>query len=421
MKQSELFTRTSRSVSSDEASLNARLLQQGGFISRELAGVYNFLPPGLRVLNKIISIIREEMNSIGGQEIMMSALQGQAAWEASRRWDDDEMDIWFKTSLKNGSMLGLAPTHEEPLTVLMKQFIHSYRDLPAFPYQFQTKFRNEKRAKAGILRAREFIMKDLYSFCRNSSELDEFYEEAKKAYSRIFSRLGLGGITYLTLAGGGTFSKFSHEFQTVCANGEDTVYIHGKDRIGINKEIFTDEILKEFNYKREDFASEKTIEVGNIFKLGTKFSEALGLNYADENDCRKPVVMGSYGIGPARVMGTVVETYNDENGIIWPPGIAPYSVHLLSLGGNETVMKKSAELYEKIGRSGLEVLWDNRTDVHPGMKFSDADLIGCPLRLVVSQKTLKNGKAEIRHRSDGKTVFIDDSLVINYLMENLPE
>lgn len=419
MKQSKLFTKTSKTLPKDEVSLNSQLLLKSGFIDKEMAGAYSFLPLGHRVLNKIINVIREEMNAIDGQEMMLTSLQSPATWEPTDRWDDQKMDVWFKTELKNGNQLGLAPTHEEPLTKLMKKFINSYKDLPVFAYQFQTKFRNETRAKSGILRTREFIMKDLYSFCRTQEELDEYYERAKAAYVKIFARLGLGAITYVTFASGGTFSRFSHEFQTLCEYGEDIIYINEEKKIAINREIFTDEIIKEFGLQKEDFVEKKAIEVGNIFKLGTKFSDALGLQFVEENGERKPVIMGSYGIGPARAMGTVVETCNDEKGIIWPKNIAPFQVHIISLGKDEVIASESEKLYTQLLAHNLEVLWDDRPNVNPGAKFADSDLIGCPIRITVSGKNIENRQYEVKRRIGGDAMYIPQENILEFLEKEL--
>jgi prolyl-tRNA synthetase len=406
MRQTELFTKTSKDSPKDEQSINSILLLRAGFIDREIAGVYSFLPLGNRVLQKIIDVIRDEMNKIGGQELLLTALQSPGTWESTNRWDDSSMDIWFKTKLKNKKDLGLAPTHEEPITNLMKKFITSYKDLPIYAYQFQTKFRNETRAKSGILRTREFIMKDLYSFCSDEQSLDEFYERAKEAYIRIFDRLGIGSKTYVTFASGSTFSKYSHEFQTVCDYGEDTIYIHEQTRIAVNSEIYNDEVLTELGLLGEKFTEAKSIEVGNIFKLGTKFSSALGLTYNDANGQQSPVVMGSYGIGPARVMGTIVESNYDDNGIIWPKEIAPFHIHLIHIGKDDESFTKAEQIYSEILNLGYEVLYDDRSTVSPGAKFKDSDLIGCPLQVIISQKNLKENVAELKTRSTGKKEFI---------------
>jgi prolyl-tRNA synthetase len=417
MRQSQLFTKTRREAPSDEVSKNAQLLIRAGFVHKEMAGVYSFLPLGLRVLNKIIQIIREEMNAIGGQEMLMTTLQEPNAWKKTNRWSDEGIDIWFKTALKSGSELGLAPTHEEPLTAIMREHIASYRDLPKYAYQFQTKFRNELRAKSGILRSREFIMKDLYSFSRDEEEFKKFYEACAEAYLKIFERAGLGGKTYRTFASGGSFSKFSDEFQTICPAGEDTIYIHEGRKLGVNKEVYNDATLSELGLRKEDLREEKGIEVGNIFPLGVRFSDALGLNYKNEAGSSVPVVMGSYGIGPARLMGTVVEALSDDKGIVWPEAVAPFRVHLVQLGDDAEVQKEAEEMYRSLTAAGVEVLWDDR-DARAGEKFADSDLIGIPLRIVVSQKSLSEGKFECVERHSGVTTQRSLTELIGQLTSN---
>jgi prolyl-tRNA synthetase len=403
MKQSELFTKTRREAPKDEVSKNAQLLVRAGFVHKEMAGVYSYLPLGLRTLNKVIQIIREEMNAIGGQELFLSTLQPAEHWEKSDRWSKESIDVWFKTELASGGELGLAPTHEEPITAIMREHISSYRDLPACAYQFQNKFRNELRAKSGIMRSREFIMKDLYSFSRDEAQFRKFYEQCADAYLKIFSRVGLGELTYRTFASGGSFSKFSDEFQTISPAGEDVIYVHKEKRIAVNKEVYQDDILADLGLNKDELVEEKSIEVGNIFPLGTRFSDVLGLTYKDEEGTAKPVIMGSYGIGPARLMGTVVETFADEKGIVWPEEIAPFRVHLVEIMSESAeVHAEAAELYRALTEAGVEVLWDDR-DVRAGEKFSDSDLIGIPLRVVVSEKTLAAGKFECVERSTGHT------------------
>lgn len=402
MKQSQLFTRTRREAPKDEIAKNADLLIRAGFINKDMAGVYSFLPLGLRTLNKIITIIREEMNSIGGQEIELTALQDKKIWQDSGRWDDEVIDIWFKTKLKNGNELGLAFTHEEPLTVLMRDHIRSFRDLPCLVYQFQTKFRNEIRAKSGILRGREFLMKDLYSFSKDTTEHDSVYEKVKQAYIRIFDRVGIGNETYLTFAGGGSFAKYSHEFQTLTEAGEDTIYVHEGKKIAINKEVLNDEVLSELGLLRSDLKEKKAIEVGNIFSLGTKFSDALNLKYSDSESNSKSVVMGSYGIGPSRVMGTIAEIWSDDKGLRWPESIAPFDIHLVALFDKDGKVKQVTDsLYKKLIEQGKEVLYDDR-EATAGEKFSDADLIGIPKRIIISEKTLSNNSIEVKDRITGK-------------------
>jgi len=399
MKQSELFTKTRREGPKDEVSKNAELLIRAGFIHKEMAGVYDFLPLGLRVINKIVAIIREEMNGIGGQEVHLSAMQDKSKWEATNRWNDEIVDIWFKTKLKNDAELGLGFTHEEPLTAIMKDHIRSYKDLPRAVYQFQNKFRNEARAKSGILRGREFLMKDLYSFNTNEVEHAKFYEKAKAAYGKIFDRLGLGDRTYVTFAAGGTFSKYSHEFQAVCEAGEDTIFVDEANRLAVNKEVMTDDVLDDLKLKREDMKEYKSIEVGNIFSLGTKFSDALGLKFKDEAGKSFPVVMGSYGIGPSRVMGTIAELWSDDKGLVWPESVAPFKIHLIALFDEGGMVRSAADrIYDQLMQKGVEVLYDDR-ECGAGEKFSDADLIGIPWRYVVSEKTMSNGSVEIKKRN----------------------
>jgi len=408
MRQSQLFTKTRREAPQGEVSKNAQLLIRAGFVHKEMAGVYSYLPLGLRVLNKIIGVIREEMNAIGGQELLLTTLQDPEVWKKSGRWSDEVNDTWFKTHLHSGeqfhsgSELGLANTHEEPLTALMRNHISSYKDLPKYAYQFQTKFRNELRAKSGIMRSREFIMKDLYSFSRDEEGFREFYERAAEAYLKVFKRAGLGEHTYRTFASGGSFSKFSDEFQTVCGAGEDTIYINEGRRLAINKEVYNDQTLSELGLRKEDLREERAIEVGNIFPLGTKYSAALGLTYKNEAGEEVPVVMGSYGIGPGRLLGTVVEVLSDEKGMVWPEEVAPFSIHLVQLGEDEDVKKEAEEIYRSLVEARVEVLFDDRT-MRAGEKFADSDLIGIPLRVVVSQKTLAEGKCECVERASGTT------------------
>ena len=412
MLQSKLFTKTKKEAPSDEVSRNAELLIRAGYIYKEMAGVYDYMPLGLRVLNKIIGIIREEMNAISGQEVTLTSLQEKSTWEPTNQWDDEQVDIWFKTKLKNDTELGLAVTHEPAMTKMLKDYIQSYRDLPQYVYQFQTKFRNETRAKSGIMRTREFIMKDLYSFDVDEASHLEFYEKAKQAYKKVFQRLGIGHITYLTFASGGMFSKFSHEFQTISGAGEDTIYVDEGKGIALNKEVYTDEVIESLGLDKSTLVEKRSVEVGNIFTLGTRFSDALGLAYTNEAGESKSVFMGSYGIGPGRVMGTIVETLSDDNGIIWPESIAPFQVHLLALGEDDSVKAKATEVYEKLIAQGVEVLFDDRTGISAGEKFADADLLGMPLRAVISKRSLEESGVEIKKRTEekGRVVSVDEFL-----------
>lgn len=403
MKQSQLFTKTRKEAPKDEVSVNAQLLIRAGFVNKEMAGAYSYLPLGLRVLNKISNIIREEMNAIGGQEIYMTVLQEKETWEKTGRWDDKIVDNWFKTSLKNGTELGLGFTHEEAIAKIMKNYISSYKDLPFCAYQIQTKFRNEPRAKAGLMRGREFCMKDLYSFSKNKEEHEAFYEKMKDVYMKVFSRLGMGDKTYVTISSGGTFSKYSYEFQTLSEAGEDTIYIDEEKKIAINKDDFNDDVLTDFNLNidKKKLIEKKAIEVGDIYSLGYKFSEPFNLTYKDENGKEEFVYMGSYGMSPSRLMGAVVELNSDSKGITWPENVAPFKVHLLSLGENDEAEK----IYKNLLEKGIEVLYDDR-EVSAGEKFADSDLIGIPLRIVISKKSLAAGGAEIKKRDSEKSEII---------------
>jgi prolyl-tRNA synthetase len=412
MRQSQLFTKTKKDSPADEISLNAELLIKAGFISKEMAGVYSYLPLGLRVIKKIEDIIREEMNKIGGIEMKTSILQNKEIWEKSGRWSDDVVDVWFKTKLKNGGDVGLSFTNEEAYSDILKQYVSSYKDLPVYPYDFKNIFRNETRSKSGILRGREFYWKALYSFSKNEEEHNKFYELAKQAYKNIFSRVGIGHLTYLTFASGGSFSKYSHEFQTLTGAGEDTIYIDENKVIAINKEVYNDEVIENLGLKKEELVEKRAIEVGNIFSLGTKFSEPFDLKYKSELGEEKLVIMGSYGLGLTRLMGTIVEVSSDDKGIIWPESVAPFKVHLLVLGADEKVCGEANKLYEDLLQKGIEVLYDDRKDVSAGEKFADADLIGIPYRIVVSKRSLDDGGVEVKKRTEekGKIVKNGDEL-----------
>jgi prolyl-tRNA synthetase len=410
MKQSKLFTKTKKEAPADEVSNNAMFLIRAGFIHKEMAGVYSYLPLGLRVIKKIENIIREEMNAIGGTEMKTTVLQNKEVWEKSNRWDDEVVDNWFKTKLKNGGEIGLSFTNEEAYANLLKQYISSYKDLPIYPYDFKEIFRNEVRSKSGIMRGREFYWKALYSFSKDEREHNEFYEKSKIAYQNIFKRAGIGHLTYLTFASGGSFSKFSHEFQTITSVGEDTIYLDENSGIAINKEVFNDEVLESLSLKKENLVEHKAVEVGNIFSLGTKFSEPFDLKYKNENGEDNLVIMGSYGVGLGRLMGTVVEVLSDDKGIIWPESIAPFKVHLLSLGDDENVASEANAVYEKLLKNNIEVLFDDRTGLSAGEKFADSDLIGIPYRAVVSLRSIKENGIELKKRIEekGKVVSLDE-------------
>lgn len=393
------------------------LLIRAGYIQKMNAGVYSFLPLGLRVIEKIKTIIRDEMNAVGGQEVSLAALQDKSVWEKTNRWDDAVVDNWFKTKLANGTEVGLGFTHEEPITDLMRDHVRSFRDLPAYVYQFQTKFRNESRAKSGILRGREFIMKDLYSFSRTHEEHAAFYEKMKQAYTNIFQKAGVGDRTYLTFATGGSFSKFSHEFQMLTDAGEDIIYIDEEKNIAINEEVNNAEVHADLQIDGSKLKQAKAVEVGNIFNLGTKFSDALELNYATEAGGSAPVIMGSYGIGVPRLMGAIVETLSDEKGIVWPKSVSPFDLHLVLVNGSEDTKARAEAVYAKLQGLGIEVLFDDR-DARAGEKFGDSDLIGIPLRAVVSDKNQQRLDAadpsefllEVKDRKTGEVshVLVDE-------------
>ncbi|MBQ6147352.1 prolyl-tRNA synthetase [Candidatus Saccharibacteria bacterium] len=406
MKMSQSFVKTLRSAPKDETARSAQYLVRAGYIYKELAGVYDYLPLGLRVLEKIKNIVRDELNKIGCQEVQLSALQNPKLWEKTSRWDDQSVDIWFKTKLSTGGELGLAPTHEEPITNLMKTYLESYKDLPVYVYQFQTKFRNELRAKSGILRGREFLMKDLYSFSPDESTHQKFYHEVEQAYARIFKRVGLGAETFETFASGGIFSKYSHEYQTFLPVGEDTVYYNKDKSVVLNKEVLTDEVLSDLGVKREDLENTTAAEVANIFTLKYKYSEPLGLEFTSKSGERKTVYMGCYGIGISRVMGVIAEKFADEKGLVWPESVAPFKFYLIGIGEQGT--KKAEEIYEK---NPDLFLFDDR-DARVGEKMADSELIGVSFRVVVSDKTLAEDSVELTERknSEKKLLKIDEFL-----------
>ena len=406
MRLSESFIKTLREAPKDETANNGRLLVRAGYVHKEMAGVYDYLPMGLRVIENIKEIIRRELNEIGCEELSLTALQNPEPWEKSGRFSDQEVDIWFKTALSAGGVLGLAPTHEEPITELMKTYISSYKDLPVAVYQFQTKFRNELRAKSGIMRGREFLMKDLYSFHATEEDLDKFYSEVERAYDRIFDKLGIGDSTFETFASGGIFSKYSHEYQTILPVGEDIIYYNSDKSTVINKEVYNDEVLEDLGVKREKFESTSAAEVGNIFKLKFKYTEPLGLKYIDESNKQQTVYMGCYGIGVSRLMGVIAEKFADDKGLVWPETVAPFKYYLVGIG--EAGTKRANELYEA---NKDNILYDDR-DKRPGEKFADAELMGIPYRVVISDKTLENNQAEVCARATGET-----KLVTNFLLD----
>ncbi|MEI8223583.1 MAG: aminoacyl--tRNA ligase-related protein [bacterium] len=412
MRQSQLFTKTRKEAPADEVSKNAQLLIKGGFIHKEMAGVYSLLPLGFKVINKIKKIVAREMEKLGSQEIIMSTLQARDIWEKTDRWSDEKVDIWFKTELKNGNQIGLGWSHEEPITNMIKDHINSYKDLPVFVHQFQNKLRNESRAKSGVMRCREFIMKDMYSYAISEEQHMDFYDKTIDAYMEVYKKLGLGDITYVTSASGGVFTdKFSHEFQTLCEVGEDIIYVHKEKSVAVNEEIFNEESLNKLGYKAEDFEMKKAAEVGNIFTFGTKKCEEMELFFMDREGKKQPVFLGSYGIGITRLMGVITEIFADDKGMIWPESIAPFKVHLIQLG---SVADQATALYEKLIKQGIEVLLDDR-DMGAGAKFADADLIGIPYRVLISDKSLEKGGLEFKKRNDTEAKIITESELLTIL------
>ena len=384
MLYSELVGKTNKTAKQFE-SINATLLQKGGYIRPLMSGVYSYLTLGLLVLRKIEQIVREEMSAVGGQEILMPVLHPKENWEATGRWDT--MDCLFKIKGSGGADMALGPTHEEIVTPLVQAYVLSYHDLPRAVFQIQTKFRNEARSKSGLLRGREFLMKDMYSFHSDEADLDQYYAKVEKAYEKIWNRLGLGDKTLKTYASGGAFSKFSHEYQTLSENGEDIIFICKKCNVAVNKEIFGEQNAC-LQCGNKDLLEKKAIEVGNIFKLKTRFSESFQFTYVDKGQSKKSVYMGCYGIGISRLMGVLVELFNDGKAIYWPKEVAPFDIHLIGLNQeDDTVCGNASALYNKLRAEGKSVLFDDRVNISAGEKFADADLIGIPTRLIISKRT----------------------------------
>lgn len=407
MRQSQLFTKTRKEAPADETAKNAQLLIRAGYVYKVMAGVYAYTPLGLRVLEKIKQIVREEMNAIDGQELIMTSLQPPEVWQGTGRWSDEVVDVWFKTKLQDGNELGLAWSHEEAIMTMMAQYVNSYKDLPISVYQFQTKLRNELRAKSGIMRGREFVMKDMYSLHATKEDMDTYYEKVIGAYKRIYERLGIGDETFVTFASGGAFTKFSHEFQTLCDAGEDILFVSDDKKIAVNEEVL-DDAAKELGISKESLKPVKSAEVGNIFKFGTEKGEQMHVYYKDSDGTDKPIYLASYGVGITRVMGVLVEKLGDEKGIVWPKNVAPYQVHLILLNQQDPEVRDWAEgIYASLKKGGAEVLFDDR-DVTTGHKFADSDLMGIPERVVVSKRGKEEGTFEVVARATGETVHMNE-------------
>lgn len=400
MRISGLFTKTSKTAPADEVAKNAQLLIRAGFVYKVMAGVYTYTPLGLRVLENIKQIVREEMNGVHGQELIMSSLQRKETWETTGRWSDEVVDVWFKSQLKDETPVGFGWSHEEAIMEMMQQFVRSYKDLPTSVYQFQTKLRNELRAKSGIMRGREFVMKDMYSLHASAEDLDVYYNGVIEAYKRVYDRLGIGEDTYVTFASGGAFTKFSHEFQTICDAGEDILYVHREKNIAVNEEVL-DEAVAELGIDKSELEKVKSAEVGNIFNFGTDKAEQMGITFMDNEGKQQPIYLASYGIGITRVMGVIVEKFADDKGIVWPENVAPAKVYLVRIGG-DAATQHADKLYEELKGKGIEVLYDDR-DERPGTKFADAELMGIPYRITVSDRLLEKGEYEYTVRSTGAT------------------
>ena len=408
--------RTFKEVSKEQESLNAKLLIQAGFVNPELAGVYTYTRLGYEVLKNIENLTREHMSKWAG-EILMPSLHPVENWTVTDRLET--MSSLFEargandiSRKNNSSRYVLGPTHEEIVTPLAKKYIKSYRDLPLALFQIQTKFRNEARPKSGLLRSREFRMKDLYSFHQSEEELLEFYEVMKKEYMSLFKDLGLADDTYITLAEGGDFTKeFSHEFQTLIPQGEDTIYLDRKNKIAYNKEIVNKENEKRLGVKFDKLEQVLASEVGNIFPLNLKFSKPFNLTYTDKDGSEQPVYMGCYGLGTSRLMGVIAEKFSDEKGLVWPERIAPAKYHIVTLFEKESDerYKLSKKLFDIVGKDSL---WDKRRRVSVGEKLNDADLIGCPYRVVISSDSIKKGGIEVKRRTEekGEVMLIEEFL-----------
>ena len=398
MRLSKNFTRTIKQAPADEVARNAQLLIRAGYVHKTMAGVYSYLPLGLKVVKNIKQIVREEMNKIDSQELVMSTLQRKETWQETGRWSDELVDVWFKSKLQDGTDVGFGWTHEEPIVDLLRNYLKSYKDLPISVYQFQNKLRNELRAKSGIMCGREFVMKDMYSVHASKEDLDKYYNAAIEAYKRCYDRFGIGDETYVTFASGGAFTKFSHEFQTICDAGEDYIYLHRGKNIAVNEEVL-DDAVKELGIDRSELERVKTAEVGNIFNFGTQKSEEMRLVFTDADGVEQYAYMGSYGIGITRVMGVIVEKFADDKGLVWPENIAPAKVYLVQIGSQSRAT--ADELYQKLQSVGIETIYDDR-DERPGVKFADAELLGIPYRVTVSDRLLDDGKWEVSTRQTGE-------------------
>lgn len=407
MKYTKMFVKTLKSAPSNADTANHRLLVQAGFVRQVMAGVYTYLPLGLRVLNKISQIVREEMDNIGGQEVLMPMLHPSALWKQTGGWD--KVDVLFKIKSRTDREYALAQSNEETVTPLAKEWIHSAKDMPLSIYHINWKFRDELRSKSGIMRGREFLMKDMYSFHSDQADFDTFYAKAKEAYLKVYTRLGL--VAKVTEASGGAFTeKVSYEFEVLTDAGEAPILYCSKCDYCVNVDDI--KTYKEGDdcpiCKNDKLKSAMASEVGNVFDLGTKYTKAFDLTITDAKGDKQYPIMGCYGIGISRTMGVIVEKFNDERGILWPASIAPFTVHLVSLNTNdEAVIKRADEVYELLTKAGVEVLYDERTEVGAGQKLGEADMIGCPIRAVVSSKTGEQIEVKLRNEKEAKLMSVD--------------
>ncbi len=402
MRLSHNFTRTLKDAPADEVSLNAQLLIRAGYVYKVMAGVYAYTPLGIKVLENIKQVVREEMNAIGSQEIIMSSLQRKETWEVTDRWDDKKVDVWFKSALQDGTEVGFGWSHEEAILEMMRQYIKSYKDLPVSVYQIQTKLRNELRAKSGIMRGREFIMKDMYSLHATEADCDAYYERTIEAYKRVYERLGIGEDTFITFASGGAFTTFSHEFQTICEAGEDTLFVNESHTVAVNEEVL-DDATRELGIDKESLVPVVSAESGNIFKFGTEKAEKMKLYFTGEDGEQHPVYLASYGIGITRAMGVIVEKFADDKGIVWPTSVAPALVYLVQIG--QQSLQHANSLYDELMSQGIEVMYDDR-DERPGAKFADSELMGIPYRVTVSDRLISDEKYEFTSRKTGETELL---------------
>lgn len=413
MRQSQLFTKTKREDPKDEISKNAKLLMRAGFVHKEMAGVYSYLPLGWRVLRKIEAIIREEMNAIGGQEITMATLHPSEPWKQTGAWD--KVDVLFKIQSRTEKEYALGQSEEEIVTPIVQEYVDSYKDLPVAVYQIGQKYRDELRAKSGIMRGREFLMKDMYSFHDTQEDFDRFYQIAKEAYLKLYSRMGL--VAKATEASGGSFTtKLSYEFMVLTDAGEDDILYCNEcthcANVEVSKQQAGDACEK---CAKGTMSAAKASEVGNIFDLGQKYSKDFNFTFKTAEGTEKQPIMGCYGIGLTRLMGVIVEALSDDKGIVWPESVAPFKVHVLMLGDSEIVKMRVEKLYTELIESGIEVLLDDRAGVSNGEKFNDADLLGIPYRIVVSERSLKEGGFELKKRTAEKGEIIPFESVVSFL------